>query len=601
MGVSGLRAAALPSGHCPTVNVLHTHDVERPTYLPRRTNANTESFRTSMTRRVPAVAHVFLLGTLLLLGLGSGPSAATAQVRDTIPRNPDAELMFEQGLAAFEQGDFEKAAERLRLVNDYELNRKTTAALVMQGKALLRLGRYQDAVDVVDTLLSRYPETSYEAEAKRVRELARERIEQNNRRVDTLRIGVALPMTDEFVGLSQALFNGIRLAVDGHNGLERRYVPPPGLQVPSDSFEVASTARTYGDSLAEAEGRRTVTTATDTVRVDSLQVVAEQAERPAWVAKMHFRSTQASPQEARAAVDSLIRLDSVDVIVGPLFSPTARAAGEVADRDSTLLLAPLATDESVSEGRDYVFQANPTIPLRGRLMARFASESLLTESASLIYEQGMSESERMADGFRDEAEQQDFPVPFTLRLDTPRDWTRLPEVIEEDSTITDSMFAATEAFYLPISGSNASGKIQDALTGLSRLNTDARVLGNSSWHNLSVKKEASAFTATYANPFYVDRTRSDVQRFIRRYRLLTGKTPDALSSPREQRLAYTGYDVSHFLLTVLSPSDTSLQPDALRQASPYEGLGIRIDFQDGLVNQGIFFHRYRNNQIELLR
>ena len=554
-----------------------------------------------MTSRASAVAHILLLGSILLVGLVGAPSAAQAQVRDTIPRNSDAELMFEQGVAAYERGDYEKSAERLRLVNDYGLNRKTTAALVMQGKALLRLGRYQEAIDVIDTLLDRYPETSYRAEADRVREVAREQIKQGERRVDTVRVGVALPMTDAYVTFSQALFNGVRLAVDGHNGLRRRYVSPPGLQAPTDSFDVASTARAYGDSLAEAEGRTTVTTATDTVRVDSMQVVTEQGERPRWVAKMYFRSTKGTPDGARAAADSLIRRDDVDVILGPLFSPTARAAGGVAEQTNTLLVAPLATDESVSEGRDYVFQTNPTIRSRGRIMARFASESLLTESVSLIYERGISESERMAEGFRAEAKNRDFPVPFTLRLNTPRDWTRLPEAIEEDSTITDSLFAATEAFYLPIAGSNASGKIQDALTGLSRLNTSARVLGNSNWHNLSVKKEASAFTATYANPFYVDRKRAEVQRFIRRYRLLTGTTPDALSSPREQRLAYTGYDVARFLLTTLAPDSTPFQPTALQRAAPYEGLGIRINFREGSVNQAMFFHRYRNNQIELLQ
>lgn len=509
--------------------------------------------------------------------------------------------MFEQGVAAFERGSYEKAAERLRLVSDYGLNRKTTPALAMQSKALLRLGRYQEAIDVVDALLSRYPETSYEAEVKGVREAAREQMKEREQRVDTLRVGVALPMRDEYVSFSQALFNGIRLAVDEHNGLRRRYVPPSNLQVASDSFDVASTARVYGDSLAEAEGQTTVTTATDTIRIDSMQVVAQQQERPPWVAKMYFRATKGTPEGARAAADSLIQRDNVDVILGPLFSPTARAAGAVAERTTTLLIPPLATDESVSEGRNYVFQTNPTIRIRGRLMARFASESLLTESASLIYERGRSESERMAEGFREEAERQDFPVPFTLRLDTPRDWTRLPEVIEADSTITDSLFAATDAFYLPIGGSNASGKIQDALTGLGRLNTEARVLGNSNWHNLSVKKEASAFTATYANPFYVDRKQSEVQRFIRRYRLLTGTTPDVLSSPREQRLAYTGYDVAHFLLTTLTPSSRRSDPSTLREAPTHEGLSIRIDFREGTVNRAMFFHRYRNNQLELLR
>jgi len=551
-------------------------------------------------------ARLLLLG-LLVGGLLVGP--ARGQQTGEIPRDDDAELMFEQGVTAFERGAYAQAAERFRLVNDYGLNRKTTAALVMEGKALLRLGRYQEAVDVLTTLLDRYPSTSYRPEVERVLEVARTRLKRQGRRVDTLRVGVALPMADAYVGYGQSLFNGIRLAVDEHNGIRRRYVLPrqlSGLRDAADTldaarFDVASTAEVYGDSLAAAEGRTTVTTATDTVRVDSMQIVTEQRGRPEWVAKMYVRRLPArKPAAARSAVDSLMQIDGVDVVVGPLFSETARAAGAVAERARVPLVAPVATDESVSAGREYVFQANPTREARGRIMARFASESLLTESVSIIYEAGNDISERMAEGFRAGARDQGLGLPFELRLESPRQWSRLPEALEADTTITDSMFAATEAFYFPIAGSNASGKIQDALTGLNRLNTTARVLGNSNWHNLSVKKAASAFTATYTNDFNVQTGRSEVQTFIRRYRLLTGNTPDNLSV-RGRRLAYTGYDIARFLFSTLSPGATGPAPADLRTPTPYEGLGTRIHFREGNVNQAMFFHRYRNNQLELLR
>jgi ABC-type branched-subunit amino acid transport system substrate-binding protein len=530
--------------------------------------------------------------------------AAQAQVqppRDSIPRNPDAELMFEQGLSAFERGAYGQAAERFRLVNDYRLNRKTTAALVMQGKALLRLGRYEEAVTTLTTLLDRYPQTSYRAEANRVLDVARTRVEEGQTRVDTLHVGIALPTADEYVSLTQAMFNGIRLAVDEHNGLRRRFVPPPGLRASTDSFDVVNTADVYGDSLAEAEGRTTVTTTTDTLRVDSIQVVTEQQGRPNWVAKMHFRQVSGGEKSARAAVDSLVATDDVDIVLGPLFSRTARAAGGVAERARVPLIAPLATDGSVSKGRTYVFQANPTVPLRGRIMARFAAQSLLTKKASIIYEKGNTTSRQMAEGFQSEAEKHDLKVPFVLTLDNPREWSRLPEAIEDDSTITDTMFADTEAFYLPIAGRNASGKIQDALTGMSRLNTNARILGNSYWHNLTVTREASAFTATYANDFNVQTGRPEVQDFMRRYRMLTGNTPDDLSV-RGQRLAYTGYDITQFVLSTLSPSPPGPGPDDLHTESAYEGLGLRIHFRgEDNVNRAMFFQRYRNNRIELVR
>lgn len=551
-----------------------------------------------MMRRASLAVRVALV--VLFLGLYVGPSVVQGQGQEPIPRNSDAELMFEQGLAAFEQGQYQRAAERFRLVNDYQLNRKTTAALVMQGKSLLRIGRFQETIEVLTTLLDRYPQTSYQEEAERILKVAREELRTQGQRIDTLRIGIALPMTDEAVGLAQAMFNGIRLAIDEHNGLQRRYVPPPGLRASADSFGVARTAKVYGDSLAEAEGRTTVTTQTDTIRVDSLQIVTEQQGQPRWVAKMHFRQVKDGPESAQAAVDSLLEMDDVDVIVGPLFSETARAAGAVAEEERTPLIAPLATAESVSAGRDYVFQANPTIPLRGRIMARFASEALLTKSVSIIYERGALYSKRMANAFWEEAQRQGLQTSFMLELDNPRQWSQLPEAVEADSTITDSLFAATDAFYLPIAGQNATGKIQDALTGFGRLNTTARILGNSSWHNLTVVEKASAFTTTYATDFNVQTGRTEVQDFIRRYRLLTGNTPDQLST-RGQRLAYTGYDIVRFLLTTIDPSPPPPSPQDIRQAPTYEGLGVRIDFQGSNVNRAMFFQRYRNNQIERIR
>ena len=553
-----------------------------------------------MTTSLSGLLRVLLAGLVVGVATVGAVQAQVQPPRDSIPRNPDAELMFEQGLSAFERGAYDQAAERFRLVNDYRLNRKTTAALVMQGKALLRLGRYEEAVTVLTTLLDRYPQTSYRAEANRVLKVARKRVEAGQTRVDTLHVGIMLPTVDEYVGLTQAMFNGIRLAVDEHNGLRRRFVPPSGLRASTDSFGVVNTADVYGDSLAEAEGRTTVTTTTDTLRVDTLQVVTEQRGRPEWVAKMHFRAVSGSKKSARAAADSLVATDQVDIVLGPLFSHTARVAGGVAEKARVPLIAPLATDSSVSKGRTYVFQANPTVPLRGRIMARFATQSLLTKGASIIYEKGNATSRQMAEGFRAEAKKQDLKVPFVLTLDNAREWSRLPETIEDDSTITDSMFAATEAFYLPIAGRNASGKIQDVLTGMSRLNTEARILGNSYWHNLTVKQEASAFTVTYANDFNVRTGRPEVQDFMRRYRMLTGNTPDNLSV-RGQRLAYTGYDITQFVLSALSPSPPA-GPDDLRTNSSYEGLGIRLHFRgEDNVNRAMFFQRYRNNQIELLR
>jgi len=564
-----------------------------------------------MVNRRSKMVGGFVIVLVVVAGLVAAPGHA--QEQEGIPKIPDAELLFEEGIAAFERGQYNTAYERFRLVSEYKLNRKTTAALLMGGKALIRLGRYRDAVDRLNVLLDRYPETTYRTQAQSLIDLARGRLPEGGQTRDTLRIGIALPMKAAQVSLSQALFNGVRLAVDEHNGLRRRYVRPRGLEASADTFEVYDTAEVHGDNQAGGEGTTTVATSTDTVRVDSLRIVTTQVEQPDWVAKMHFRRTGTRPKTARAAVDSLVRIDDVDVILGPIRSGTARPAGGRAEAAGVLLVAPLATDESVSKGRDYVFQANPTISTRGRVMARFAKNGLLMDRVGVIYERSNALSSRMAEGFRREARRQDLAVPLALPLKGPRDWSRLPTLLEDstlietdtlrtrrDSAATDSLLAETEAFYLPVSGQSAAGKIQGALTGMRQVLPGKRVLGNAEWHDLPFKEAASAVTATYTNGFYVQTERAAVQRFVRRYRLLTGTTPDELSADG-RRLAYAGYDVAHFLLSVLSPSPSRLTPRTLRTAPTYKGLGMRIGFERENGNQAMFIHRYRYQQIELIR
>ena len=561
----------------------------------------------------PRSGPAWVLGLLLLLSAGLSATPGHAQETATLPEVENAELLFEEGITAFERGEYETAHERFRLVSEYELNRKTTAALLMDGKALVQLRRYQDAIRPLETLLNQYPETTYRDDAERLLTQARSRRDGATQAPDTLRIGVTLPMEAATVSLSQALFNGVRLAVEEHNGLRRRYIRPPGLRTEADTFEVYDTARLAGDSLAAADGKTTVAAPTDTVRVDSLRIVAEQVARPDWVAKMHFRRTGPRPKTARAAVDSLVRLDDVDVILGPIRSRVARPAGERAEAARVPLMAPMATDESVSEGKNYVFQANPTIPDRGRIMARTAKNGLLLDRVGVIYEEGNRLSARMAEGFREGARQQDLTVPLSIPLQGSRDWSRLPTLLEDstlietdsrrarrDSATTDSLLAEAEALYLPVSGRGTAGKIQGALTDFRQILPGTRVLGNAEWHDLPFKEAASAVTATYTNGFYVQTDRPAVQRFVRRYRLLTGSTPDELST-NGRRLAYVGYDVAHFLLSTLSPSVTAPPPRALRTAPTYDGLGMRIGFQRKNGNQALFIHRYRDQRIERLR
>lgn len=517
-----------------------------------------------------------LVGLLWAASLGS---AAYAQAEDAaIPEIQEAEALFQEALDAFERSDYALAQRRFRLVGEYRLNQKTTAALLMAGKALYRMEEYERAIDVLNALIDQYPETSYRDEAERLLNYAQEARRHARRDPEPIRVGIALPLVGDDAPLAQAMFNGIRLAVDEHNGIERRYAEASGGQI-----------------------QQTSATANDSARMR--RVVTEQTEVPDRLVRMHFRNTQGQPEGARAAVDSLVRIDDVDLIIGPLYSREAQAAAEVAEEAGIVLIAPMATEESVSAGRRYVFQTNPTITARGEIMARFALRGLLIDTVGIIAERGNSISERMADGFRQEIMRQGGAVAFDERLPDARAWAQLQEELQPDSLSRDILTRA-EALYLPISGRDAGGRIRDALAGLAGLSRSSghtfRVLGNAEWHGLALGAQASTFRATYTNDFWVDETRAPVQTFMRRYRLLTGGTPADLNvTPR--RLAFTGYDVARFVLEQATAPGNRPLWSALRNASAYEGVGVTIDFQGGNVNQAMFFHRYRDNRVERIR
>ena len=457
-----------------------------------------------------------LFALMLLAGLAAAPGPAAAQ--EAVPRIDEAEAIFGQALSAFEAEDHGLAARRFRFVYDsYPLHRKTTAAILMAGKALYRAGDPQAAIDLLTEFRRSYPTSSYLDEADQTIRFARQALDA--REDEPIQLGIALPLGSQDVAFTQTLFNGIRLAVDQHN---------------------------------------------------------RQAERRV---RMVFRNTNNTAVGARNAVAELA--GGADVIVGPLYSEEAEAAAVAAERAGVVLVAPLATDETVSAGRRYVFQANPTITARGAQTARRAVQELGVRRVGIVAEEGNSISERMAEGFEEEARRLGADVVFYELLPGPRAWADLTERVDE------SALRAAEAVYMPVSGRTAQSQIERVLDGFERLGVLPRVLGNSEFRDLPFRDQASDFGVLYADDFHVQE--SDAVRIFRQnYRQLADRDPD--------RLAYVGYDVTRFLLAQLVREDREPLPAAMRAAGRYQGLGMDIDFREGNANTALFFLHYRDGR-----
>ena len=485
--------------------------------------------------------HAFVLSCLVALLVLVSPALAQEAATDRIPRNEEAELVFEQAIEAFEEGDYGMAYRRFRLItNTHPLNQKTTAAVLMAGKALYRQGEFERAEDVLARFIQTYPTSSYVDEAEETLRFARAQMTLEGERRDVVNLGILLPLGADDAALTQALFNGVRLALEDFNAQNDQGV---------------------------------------TIR-------------------MIFEDSGGDPARTRQAVTALANRTSV--ILGPLYSEEAEAAAEAAEEEGVVMIAPLATDDAVSEGKRYVFQANPTLATRGRLAADFAMRNLRLRSFGVVAERsGSAISERMAESFQEEAMRQGAEVAFFKLLPSARSWSQLREVLEGDEE-DENLLGEIEALYLPVSGDDAIENIQAALRELERTGTDVRVLGNAEWDDLPSKLLASTFQTTYSNDFYVDEQAPDVRAFAERYRALTGTSALALdANPR--RLAFTGYDLARYVLAQISEGESQSLAGALRAAPPYQGLGVRLDFSGSNVNQAMYFLRYRAGRLEVLR
>ncbi len=469
--------------------------------------------------------RLFLLLVSLLLA-----APVTAQPFEA-PAIPAAESSFDRGLRAYEVGSYEDAARAFRQVLEGAFNQRTTAAHLMLGKAAYAEGDFAGAVSAMTDFVREYPKSRYLDAARALRREAEARLEATAALPKPTDVGIVLPTNDADLVFSQALFNGVRLAVDAHN--------------------------------------------------------AASPDRPV---RMVFRNTEGSERGAMQAVESLGRA-GVELVVGPLYSEEAVAAGEAAERERLLLVAPLATEEAASAGRRYVFQANPTFAERGRVMARYAAAQ--RPGAFGVVAQSGTLGETMAEAFQTELVRAGGTVAFAELLFDDRAWFRLDEVIADS---LDNRLAEVDALYLPVSGADADEHAAGALRSLDRAVPAAergrlRVFGNTEWGMLDASRlRAEGYNTVFTSDFFLGEGGEAVRDFSERYQALAGGPPD--------RLAFAGYDIARMLLGVLGErrSEEPL-PDLLRRAAPYAGLGHRIDFGRGNVNQAMFILGFRAGQL----
>lgn len=98
------------------------------------------------------------------------------------------------------------------------------------------------------------------------------------------------------------------------------------------------------------------------------------------------RESAPRPDAAAIVARGLINLDSVDVIVGPQTSALAIAAGAVAEASDVPMIAPMASNPRVTDGRRFVSRLAFRDEVQGAALATFAFDSLRVRRAAALHE-----------------------------------------------------------------------------------------------------------------------------------------------------------------------------------------------------------------------
>ena len=101
--------------------------------------------------------------------------------------------------------------------------------------------------------------------------------------------------------------------------------------------------------------------------------------------KLFIEDDANDPELAVKAAQKLIRQDGVIALIGPTTSRSALRVARVAEEMHIPMISPNATHPQITRGARYVFRACFTDSVQGKVLARFARETLQAESAAVLF------------------------------------------------------------------------------------------------------------------------------------------------------------------------------------------------------------------------
>ncbi|GMR24902.1 MAG: hypothetical protein BMS9Abin39_0172 [Ignavibacteria bacterium] len=542
---------------------------------------------------------------------------------------------FELAVQLYNSGQYEIALVRFeKIINDYDLNSKTSASYFFKIKILIDKKDYSEAKYTVSRFIEKFPASKYIDEVRiqmveinlenhdyfdALKEIAFliERTNSIAYRIEAKDIGDKI--ADNFLNSSdlQQLYDSFTskkvkpflLLLLAKSFLKERDVESASiyfskiLQSYSSSEEYPEAKNLYENPVLPAEyngtasiigvllplkmdstGNYTSTAATEILDGVKFAISEFNDGRDDKIGIV-IRDTENDIDRISEIRDEIGDNAEIKVILGPIFSNEVRITLNEFEGTDLAIISPTATDNDLIFVSEDFFQANPPLAVRGKIMAQYV---YFVENKRLMAVLNAIDgySPLLAATFSDEFERLGgtITVKATYKSNSFSLSEPILKIAEADTL---------EGIYIPL-----TDKI-DATAILSQLGQDSiyyPIYGNQDWFTAKGFESAPELSnmLTFSSDYFIDFTDEDYNEFGDKYSEITGKDPN--------RNVLYGYDIAKYLLTIMrniSPSRTNIK-NKIISGIMSKGFHNNISFDENRINRFLNIVRYKDGIFKLV-
>lgn len=359
-----------------------------------------------------------LIGLIVFLGLVLPLAAQDHAAVDSL---------FYQCVRSYEQGQYREALKDLTFMDRvYPNHSRTTASLLMQGKCLIQLNRYIQAIDFLQKLVDEHPGSRYQDDALYEMAVAYYGLNMHKDSVSRLLfllqqggdkevLSRAARLSSKIMDNRMEIMDLRQLAKEvsserakaavilriARKDIEaQRYQSAKEIvqqfleQYPKSAYllpmqELLDQANEMGKGFLKI-GVILPLTGQDQMAaqqlLDGVQYAVNRYNSGGGIkVELIIRDSESRVIHAIHHAQDLCENEGVVVIIGELTSDATAAVAAVAQASGVVLLSPAATENGISSIGSYVFQVNSNLKSRGELLANYAVSGLGLKTFAALY------------------------------------------------------------------------------------------------------------------------------------------------------------------------------------------------------------------------